>query len=66
MKNTEEMPLKSKFVDIEYKGDTYNIEFFYYESPDGHSFTTTTTDAEFFDRLDQLHRDRKIQQIIQK
>lgn len=60
MKNKEEMPLKSKFVDIEYKGDTYNIEFFYYESTDGNSYTTTTTDAEFFDRLDQLYRDRKI------
>lgn len=58
--------LKNEFIDFEFKGETYNIERFYYESLDGQEYTTTEFDSDFFNRLEQLHRDRKIYDILKK
>jgi hypothetical protein len=61
--------LLSEFIKVNYKGHSYTIEHFYYEVNDANShmrYTTTELDQEFFDRLEQLHRDRKIDEILKK
>ena len=65
--NDINLPLLSEFVEMRYKGHKYTIEHFYYksESPDMR-YTTIELDQDFFDRLEQLHRDRKISEILKK
>ncbi len=60
------MPLKSEIISINYKGYKYSLEHYYYEGTDGQRYTTTELDQEFFDRLYQLHRDRKIGELLKK
>jgi len=65
------LPLKSKIIEIIYRGYEYSLEKYYYEGEDpffllyGQKYTTEL-DSDFFDRLDQLHRDRKIDEILKK
>jgi hypothetical protein len=66
MTNDIKMPLKSKIIEMNYKGYKYSIEHFYYEDKDGKKYTTTELDSDFYDRLEQLHRDRKISEILKK
>jgi hypothetical protein len=66
MKNTEQMPLKIKIIEMNYRGYEYSLEKYYYESKDGQKYTTTELDSDFYDRLEQLHRDRKIDEILKK
>jgi len=58
--------LLSEFIKMNYKGHIYTIEHFYYESESHMRYTTTELDQEFFDRLEQLHRDRIISEILEK
>jgi hypothetical protein len=60
------MPLKSEIIGINYKGYKYSLEHYYYEGTDGQRYTTTELDSDFYDRLEQLHRDRKISEILKK
>ena len=60
------IPLKSEIIDINFKGHKYSLENYYYEDKDGQKYTTTELDQEFFDRLYQLHRNRKIGEILKK
>lgn len=66
MTNDIKMPLKSKIIEMNYKGYKYSLENYYYEDKDGKKYTTTELDQEFFDRLYQLHRDRKISELLKK
>lgn len=60
------LPLKSKIIEINYRGYEYSLEKYYYEGEGGQKYTTTELDSDFFDRLDQMHRDRKIDEILKK
>ena len=68
MNNSEiNLPLLSEFIQMNYKGHKYTIEHFYYKSKNSDMrYTTTELDQDFFDRLEQLHRDRKINDILKK
>jgi len=66
MTNDINMPLKIKIVEMNYRGYEYSLEKYYYESKDGQKYTTTELDSDFYDRLEQLHRDRKIDEILKK
>lgn len=61
------LPLLSEFIEINYKGHKYTIEHFYYKAESADiKYTTTELDQDFFDRLEQLHRDRIIGEILKK
>jgi len=65
--NNISLPLLSEFIEMNYKGHKYTIEHFYYKSEySDMRYTTIELDQEFFDRLEQLHRDRKISEILKK
>jgi len=65
--NKINLPLLSEFIEMNYKGHKYTIEHFYYKSKySDMRYTTIELDQEFFDRLEQLHRDRKIGEVLKK
>ena len=65
--NKINLPLLSEFIEMNYKGHKYTIEHFYYKSKYlDMRYTTIELDQEFFDRLEQLHRDRKIGEVLKK
>lgn len=66
MTNDINMSLKSKIIEMNYRGYEYSLDKYYYEGKDGQKYTTTELDQEFFDRLEQLHRDRIIGDILKK
>lgn len=66
MTNDINMPLKSKIIEMNYRGYKYSLEKYYYEGKEGHKYTTTELDSDFYERLEQLHRDRIIGDILKK
>jgi len=59
--------LDKDIIFINYKGFTYEIEkYFYYTGNPPSKYSTTELDNDFFDRLEKMHREKRIDYILKK